>query len=77
VSDCKLRTDGINDVLHDSHAGDRESFRFRTINLSGCWSGDLNWCWAELNLEPGELDGPSSHAIDSIQLEFRIAGPVD
>ncbi len=77
MSDCELRSDGIDDVLHDSHSGNRESFRSWTIDLGGCWSCDLNRCWAELNLEPGKFNGPSSQAINSVQLKFRIAGPVN
>ena len=68
MSDCELRSDGIDDVLHDSHSGNRESFRFWTIDLGGRRSGDLNRCWAELNPESGEFNGPSSHAINSVQL---------
>ncbi len=77
MSDCKLRSDGIDDVLHDSHAGDRESFWFRTINLGGCWSGNSDRRWVELDLELREFNGPSIHAIDRIQLELRIVSPVD
>ena len=77
VSERELRSDGIDDVFYDSHSGNCESFRFRTINLGGCWSGNSDRRWVELDLELRELNGPSRHAIDSVQLELWIVGPVD
>ncbi len=79
-----MRFDGIDDVLHDSHAGDRESFRFWLVSLDLEWcldersrSGNSDRSGAELDLELCELNGPSRQAIDSVQLELRIVGPVD
>ncbi len=83
MSDCELRSDGIDDVLHDSHAGDHESFQFWLVSLDLEWclderssSGNSDRSGAELDLELCELNGPSHHAIDSVQLELWIVGPV-